>query len=75
MKESGVFTFVFLDGKIMRVVADSCKHYSGHAVLTNALLSYSDVELPWYKKETVYPRLNIGLYGLRYMIPDTGDEK
>lgn len=70
------FTFLFLDGTIMVFeVSGGVKHYSGHAVLTNAKLVHYDHPVDsraisahlQLKVGTVFPRFNVGLYGLRVM--------
>ena len=76
-KESGIFNFYFLDGDVLTIKAESCKHYSGHAALTNAMITYTTLDQFKYavNKKIVYSRFNVALYGLRVMIPSIGEKE
>lgn len=55
------FTFLFHDGSKIVFLADDCRHFTGHAALTNAtIIKNTKNEIP---VQTHFMRFNIALNG------------
>lgn len=60
------FTFLYHDGSILELKAEDCKHYSGHAALTNVEVLRHVVlnsNLPAISTGYKFTRLNLALNG------------
>lgn len=67
------YTFLFHDGTRIVFEADDCKHYTGHAALSNATIIENSKN--HIKKGTHFLRFNIALNGDLFGMYPEEDEK